>query len=117
MALGGDSGVGSLTSVVQSATLWDDVVAYVKDGKILLAGSDAGSVNTLEEWMYTARLLVSAGTVTDGEVLGFEYDGATFVTIFSSDGTTTIEQATIKLDGVVDAKLGSGSGSDTVQIV
>jgi hypothetical protein len=117
LALGGDSGVGSLTSVVQSATLWDDVVAYVKDGKILLAGSDAGSVNTLEEWMYTARLLVSAGTVTDGEVLGFEYDGATFVTIFSSDGTTTIEQATIKLDGVVDAKLGSGSGSDTVQIV
>jgi hypothetical protein len=105
--------VATLTSVAQSATLFDDVVGYIDDGVIKLAGSDASNVNTLEEWMYVAQVLASGGS---SGVMGFEFDGSTYITAFSVVTGGSTELFTLELDNVTGVTLGAGTGPTIVTI-
>jgi hypothetical protein len=106
---------GIATDTGNAASAVDDLVGYVKDGVLKLAGSDAGNIDTLKEWAYAAwEIAGDPGGGTAGGILAFEFGGDTYVTWMT---TAEAEVATVKLEGITGHTLSTSAGDDVIKIV
>lgn len=104
-----DAGPTDVSGVTSEAG--DTVTATIANGLMTLAGADAANVDTLAEWIDAAEVMTAASGGTAG-VLGFEFDGNTYI-VEDDAGTVNV----IELTGVtgLDA-VGTAAAADTLVI-
>ncbi|MDD2535106.1 MAG: hypothetical protein PHW78_00835, partial [Macromonas bipunctata] len=86
----------------------EEVTASSTEGVITLSGDDVSTIDTLDEWLAVARLVVT----TEGTVAAFEFSGDTYVYQENTGGDLLIQ-----LENVVDISVvGTVAAPNTILV-
>ena len=119
-----DIAIGAAHDVKDHTTDTDtDVSAYVTNGMIKLTGADAGSVNTLAEWIDIAEDTAVNGFSDDANAvetvtIGFVFNGDTYI-LYGDDGDadgTFATESIVKLVGIEASAVSTTEAADTVHV-
>jgi hypothetical protein len=91
----------SVISAISGGTGAETVTADLSSGFMVLAGADAGSIDTLAEWVDAATVLMDTAFTDVGDALAFKFGGNTYVysvaTVDGTDGDADDNVATFDL--------------------